>query len=406
VKRRLATVLAVVVGGFVAGVAGAGLAYPGLLGVWSARGDGGVPRSMSVPVPWQADTVANPNGPAALIATGIEWGRGTRAYGLAVVGRDGGYTLLHAARGYLIAGVGALLSPDGSRLARALPASDGGGLVVTDLSSGTERSYDVPASAVRAWRPDGAAVLVSYQDPPRAALVDLATGRTTPIQFGPAASGDSPIAAFSPDGHRVAIGSGGVLTMSDTTGRALWRRDLGPGRSLAGRGGFTPDGTRIALVAGAPGSLWTVSYVDASTGFDADGPAVPALTAFALTALGWHGDELVVAGYSPPPAGSTCCAPVDVYGLTPGSGPELLVDLPPDAIGVDIAPDLVEAGRFGSPAALPGVLPFTLSGLVAYPALAVVALSVLLVVGLSLRPLHDPYGRPAVVRWERSQPPT
>jgi len=218
------------------------------------------------------------------------------------------------------------------------------------------------------------------------ALLDLGTGAATALADVPVPAG--PVGwrfAFSPDGRRVVYAEGGSLHLVGSDGRPLWTVPLPAGDLVAGEGAFTADGERIALVHSTPcpdacagAAEWSVTYVDSTDGTVASGPALPAIEAAQVRALGWRtdGTGLILVRYLPHPlptavqnpdgsltyptatgADATQTGPADLYQLSPGLAPRLLVDAPYAVTDLDVAADLVEAGRFDGAPSTPSLLP-------------------------------------------------
>jgi hypothetical protein len=395
---------------------------PGLrAGAQPAGGGATVPGGVEMPWFWQATVGMDPPGPASVLFGGDSaalYGDPWEEEGakLAVVGRGGAYRMLRYP-GEMRAGQDVRLSPDGNLVASSwLTGGPDGWLIVTDLRTGASRGYGQGSGAccyeTAAWRPDSGAMLVLHRldavdvpfeskrlfAPARYILVDLRTGAQLPLAdvFEHNEVESAWEAAFAPDGTHLALtvpapagaapGST-VLRGYDTTGKQLWTRDLGDRRHLAGAGAYTPDGRAIATVT-LDGCVtkctgeqlldraWTVSYVDAATGADAGGPALPVVRGMAVRALGWHGTDLVVVHYEPEPGdggsgddtgwGGTRHVRVlalhqghpggDTKGDTSGDT-SVLLDPPDDVGSIDIAQDLVRDGRFGGPVPSPSIFP-------------------------------------------------
>jgi hypothetical protein len=372
-----------------------------------AEGRPAIPRSVELPYPWQATVDMAPPGPATVLFGGNSWGLTGDPFEeeggkLAVVGRNGAYRMLRYPDDKLRAGQDVRLSPDGNLVAQSmLTGGPAGWLVVSDLRTGRSRGYGdgTPACCfeVAAWRPDSNAVLVLHRKdsivltganqepgmPAQYVLVDLASGAEVPVDDvfvrDPVAS--AWVAAFAPGGHGFVAtrpSAGGTeLRGYDAAGRRLWTRDLGD-RRLAGAGAYTPDGSAVALltVDGCTNTeecdhdqlaarRWRVSYVDAATGADREGPALPAVTGPAVRALGWHGDTLVVVQYEledellrhSDATGWSVTRHVRVLALRPDGTTSVVLDPPGDVSSIDIAQDLLRDGRFGGPVPAPAALP-------------------------------------------------
>jgi hypothetical protein len=302
-----------------------------------------------------------------------------------VVGRNGSYRLARTI-GETTAGVGdLLLSPDGRRLA-AQPWIEGGDpfkdldvaqTAIVDLTTGQVRQYagGVPV----AWAPDGRSLLVMAQSTDgqlgRMSLLDPATAarRQLPQISGSFHPGN--LAAFSPDGSRLAVATTDALHIVDlTSGTTRTLGALTPRDRLAGPGAWLPDGDRIAM--------WSIgdcedggscdegrlaqrkiriSYRYTRTGAPAIGPALPPAQGLAARLLGWQRDgDAVVSEYKPEKGltkrpddhlwsetGWSEVGAVKLREFRPdGSRPEL-VELPSSASFVDVPADLLDS--FGGP---------------------------------------------------------
>ncbi|MER7332235.1 MULTISPECIES: WD40 repeat domain-containing protein [unclassified Micromonospora] len=378
-----------------------------------------VPRQIGVPYMWQATVEQDPPGRASLLFSGGDR-LGLRGIDpidhegkVAVLGMGGKYRTLLYGDAERSAGVDVLLSPDSRYVA---DGSADGWVHVTDLITGDRRSFAGGADSTCcttpvAWAPGGDALLVlHHQDgdpdgdgvrPSRLLLLDLATGASRRV------GGDlgdrwslrtGSLAAFSPDGTRIAVDAGGELIMLDRAGTVAWSRELGPDERLAGVGAFTPDGSAVAVFRldgcqsmcdadQRAARTWRTGYVDAATGQDGTGPAVPPTQGQALRALGWsHGRALVALRYAPEPGmmmgesnewddtGYRETGHVQLVSLVPDGRVQVLLD-PPDGVrAMDVARHLMEAGRFGGPADDPR--PFPARPLLLLPAVPVLLLVV------------------------------
>ncbi|GAA1760148.1 hypothetical protein [Luedemannella helvata] len=370
-----------------------------------AEGGPAVPARLDLPWMWQATVQQDPPGPAAVLFGGDA---SYRLHGadlfdsegkLAVVGRGGDYRmLLYAGVETITAGEDVQLSPDGTRVAHdfvvtpELPDS-AGGLVITDLATGASTVFPNPAGGGAcctpvAWAPDGGSLLArQYTDGHGAArlvLVNLADGTSRPITgYGPTAPLRTASAgAFAPDGQRFVVAEGTKVRLADRANGTLWTADLGPRRYLAGVGAFTPDGALITTVtldgclddcdeAALAARRWTFGYLDARTGADAAGPALPPVTGLAVRALGWsRGTELVALRYAPETGahkpstdpwwndtGWEQTGHVMLLGLAPGGATRTLLDPPDGVLNMDIPRDLIEAGAFGGPSSSASIFP-------------------------------------------------
>jgi hypothetical protein len=438
------------------------LVWPGLFGAWSVRADGAVPRSIDLPWRWQASAEVAPPGPAALVATGepatpqpgaLPTAADPAASDIAdpveVIGRNGVYRSLYPDTGQWHAGEEMRLSPDGGRL--ALPylhdqTTAQRGPTIVDLTTGRTSvisAAGLPAHdslAVIGWRPDGGALLLAAIAGPSASvmLLDLGTAVATPLTVLPVPQG--PVGwrfAFSPDGRRVVYATDGWLHVVDDHGATVWTTPLPAGYLVAGEGAFTPDGERIALVhavlcpqACPDTSQWSVTYVDSSDGSPTDGTTLPTIEAAQVRAVGWRTDgdteTLVVVRYLPHPPPQVVqkpdgtlvypsapttgdeaqqTGPADLYELSAGQQPRLLLTAPYEVTDLDVAADLVREGRFAGNPSTPSLLPIqpgrvrlvdvALAAAVLGGLAAVVAVAVSLTERLTLR---------LIARWRRRRP--
>ncbi len=360
------------------------LVCPGLLGPWSVRSGGGLPRTVELAWRWQANAETYPPGLAAVVATGDRTGlhAGESSGSLVVVGRNGTYRGLYPDGGAWQAGHDVHLSADGRYLAMSYPHTyDDAGLSIVDLTTGRTRTVALPAhdrTAVLGWHPDGSALLVGMVtgDSVQITLVEIENGLATALAAIPVSADLARSRfAFSPDGVTLAMSVAGELRLIDDRGRTLWTVPLSPGRMLAGGGAFTPDGRRVALVHSEPcegpcsvAPPWVVTYVDSADGLAANGPALPTIIAAELRAVGWSGPSadgpggLVVVRYLPRehPIGERAgesAGPADLYELPPGAEARLVLDAPYEVTDLDVAADLVRAARFGDTPSVPSLLP-------------------------------------------------
>ncbi|GGM35274.1 hypothetical protein GCM10011608_19880 [Micromonospora sonchi] len=365
----------------------------------------GVPERISLPWMWQATVEQDPPGSASVLFGGGGLGlRGSDFVDhegkIAVVGRGGDYRMLLYGGSESTAGEDVQLSPDGRYVAH-VPGTDW--LTVTDLTDGSDRAYLGPSNSdccatPVSWSRDGASLLVVEYDPEatrydasgwgrdasRLTLLEVTTGATRILvdDLGDRWSlRTASLAAFSPDGSRIAATVGDRLSLLDRDGRMLWSRDLGPQRKLAGNGAFTADGSRIAVAdlegclsgcdsAALAARTWTVTWLDAATGRDAGGPTLAPVRGQALRALGWRlGIDLVAVRYEAEPGngmpegtgwndtGYWESGRVQLIALRPDGTTEVLLDPPDEVWSLDVARDLLEAGSFGAPATEPRPFP-------------------------------------------------
>lgn len=409
-SRLWAAVRAIVVTGAILSVVA--LVCPGLFGAWSARVEDAIPRSIELPWHWQGSVEKDPPGLAAVVATTDDRtpgggmlveiaNRAGAAYDevqpVEVVGRNGVYRSLYPGDGDWLAGETLHLSPDGRYLAMPYLRDETTarqGPTIVDLTTGEARVVRATAVArhgtlaVLGWRPDGGALLVATTRgrTARLALLDVTSGTST--ELAEVTAPQMWRVAFSPDGRRVAFVAGRALHLVDDRGTALWSAPLPTGTDLAGAGAFTPDGTRIALAYATPcepscavgAAEWGVTYVDSTDGTPAAGPELPAVVGSRIRAVGWSAradgtTSLVVVRYLPDPPeppvqgpdGKLTAPPIDPTGdgtgpadlceLAPGGPARLLLDAPHEVTDLDVAVELVRAGRFEGEPSTPSLLP-------------------------------------------------
>jgi hypothetical protein len=252
-------------------------------------------------------------------------------------------------------------------------------------------------------------------------LLDVGTGALTTLAR--VSVPDEWRVAFSPQGDRVSFVDRGSLHLVDDRGTTLWTVALSGGRQLAGGGAFTPDGRLIALIETLPCEVacpsapsWTVTYVASADGTDAQGPVLPPLVGARMRAVGWtaNGDgspTLVAVRYLPRPRpravqgpdGKLTTPPVDgriddstgpadLYALTPGAPATLLLDAPFEVTDLDVAADVVRAGRFKGSSSMPSLLPFEPGRLRALDLVAMAAVlgGLAVVVGVAVKLTGQP----------------
>lgn len=351
-----------------------------------------VPTRVYPPLPGQRTVVADPPGRAVLVVSGDRELQGSDIWTWEgrslLVGRDGGYRLARTVN-QTSAGLGdLLLSPDGRYLA-AQPMIEGtewpddpvGRTAVVDLGTGRIRQY--PGGLPLAWSPDGRSLLLrpTTEDPRlgRLNLLDLASGTVRALPDIRERYRPGNLAAFSPDGGRIALATTDALYVVETAGMTLRRlAPLTPRERLAGPGAWLPAGDRLAT--------WTLTdceigetcdeqrlarrpirfgYRDATTGAPVSGPALPPARGLAARLLGWQRDgDAVVAEYRPedglvrrpadPDWSETdwyAVGAVTLREFRPDGSRHVLVDLPASALFVDVPADLLDS--FGGPAPWP-----------------------------------------------------
>ena len=377
----------------------AAVVFAGLVRPWQRPEPVGdvVPGGLTLPWMWQATVQMDPPGPVSVLVGGDTLGfQGSDVFDsegkIAAVGRGGSYrTLLYGGKNSVMAGEDVLLSPDGRRAAQEYligSTASRTGLDIVDLTTGRSTVHRGGLPEGRccvpvAWAPDGRSMLVEvYDDHPedgdatiRPAMLDLDSDRVTVLGGSHPAWENLRTAsrgAFAPDGQRIVLTEAGTVRLVDRTGRVIWSTELPQNRYLAGPGAFSPDGQRIAI-ADLDGCLadcdrdalaarrWSVSYLDAATGRPATGPALATVTGSAVRALGWSQDrDLVVLRHQPEhdayraadntywnDTGWEETGHITLLGLEPGGGIRTLLDPPDGVLTMDVARDLLEAGRFG-----------------------------------------------------------
>lgn len=307
-----------------------------------------LPERIGAPGKWSPSITHAPIDGASVVFGGGDWGFDNLSVDSALTAaRTDAYRRVPDSADS-IAGITALLSPDGRRLA----VEDG----LIDVTTGhlvrlaPDRSGD--RREPEAWSPDGRELAtVEYTEPEslppttytgewtnpvtRASLavVDIATGHETTIaDLNLTTPYDGWLAAFSPDGSKLAYQSGDQVVVVTRSGQAVSHFTVTNGTRLAGKGAWTRDGGGLALVTQTPcgcgrtyDSRWTMTVVEADTG--AARPisyVVDGLVAIRL--LGWSpaGEPVVVAYHSLGPS-----------DLDPGTRPVTFRTAASDASGLD-----------------------------------------------------------------------
>jgi hypothetical protein len=353
-----------------------------------------VPARVDIPWLWQATVVQRAPGNASVVfitdrtiyfeATGV------------VIGRNGAYRILPMNIGDELGP----LSPDGRyELLRNGPH-------LVDLKTGHQRTLTGAGKPI-AWSRDGGKLLsvldrddavISYDQngnqlnnptkPDDINLVDVATGGVRTLHTEDTTL--YPSGAFAPDASRVAITVGAddraqtLRVLDATTGSVRWSVPLGPNRSLAGPGAWSPDGERIALFAfdGCAGATcdeteqrdrrWRLEYLDATTGATISGADTP-VTGTPEHMLGWrYGADPVFTEYEDPTRSD---GQVHLVAVGPDGQRDVLLTPPTRVNNIDVPSNLVEEGRFGGPSPRPDPLAVRRE---AIPLLVIVAIPVLL----------------------------
>ncbi|WP_146247371.1 TolB family protein [Micromonospora arborensis] len=333
-----------------------------------------VPSRVQDPWLWQATVGQHPVGPASMLFFTAHT-RYFESTGV-VVGRDGGYRLLPIN----LAEAPGLLSPDGRWYLRPGVGS------LVDLRTGDERRTHQPGLNPLAWSPDGKLVLASKSNdddvitygpdnqqlndpskPDDLLTFDPRAGTQRVLPVGTFASHTS--GAWSPDGSLLAVvGSPDPaaeiaerqrLVVADPAGGGVrWQVDLGERRMLAGRGAWSPDGRRIALLAydGCPTMRcadtaellrrsWRIEFLDAATG-NPVGDALP-VPGSAVELIGWQNGDPVVERQSPEADHEkrrTDLAAIGVRGQE-----RVLLTAPNGVSDIEVPGDLLNRAAFGGP---------------------------------------------------------
>lgn len=377
----------------------------------SAADEQAVPAKVFEPFGWQATVQKSPPGQATLLVSGEGWGlRGVTFKGkVAVIGESGVYRMQRYNKS-VEAGEDVLLSPDGQlivgtadnqpgRYEQPAPAGDLP-LWFTDLSTGKTTQMTVPGEGrIRpvAWSPDGARLLVEVAAAPtvgpwpggRLELLTLSSGDVRVLaDLGTGLVHRAQLAAFAPSGRQVAVQVGTSLVVLDLdTGGRRTVATLTADQRLAGVGAWSQDGRRVALLSMSGCSRgcdqaelnarqWRFSELDTGNGTSSTG-AYQTVTGLAVRVLGRLPDgELAVARYraydklrSDSDGNLTVdgklveetdyrsVGAVTLLGLGAGAGQRSLVALPDGVLHVDVAADLIRAGRFDGKSPRPMPLP-------------------------------------------------
>ncbi|MFG1920709.1 TolB family protein [Cryptosporangium sp. NPDC048952] len=376
--------------------------------------DAKVPAEVFEPFGWQASVTKSAPGPATVLVSGDGWGMQGPVYTkVAVVAESGVYRMLRY-KTDVQTGEDVLLSPDGGEVADALPHQIVGPsgspttppksvepeIWITDLVTGKSTRSTVPGTGSArpiAWSPDGRKLLVQVAAAPDHGpwvggdlnLLDVESGDVRRL----AGLGSEPVnranlAAFSPNGNRVAVQVGDALQVIDLrnrTTRTLTR--LGADRRLAGIGAWSPSGDRIAVLTlsgctklctrdALDDRTWQIDEIDAQSGSPSVG-GFERVTGSAVRVLGRTDDgELAVVRYRPAEDLSSdtqgtlfvdgdvvedtdyaAVGDVELLGLDASGDRRTLIELPPGSRHVDVAADLVNDDRFDGRSSRPTPFP-------------------------------------------------
>lgn len=143
---------------------------------------------------------------------------------------------------------------------------------------------------------------------------------------------------------------------------------------------------------------WTLGFLDPDTGEPAVTTNRPSVTGMAVRALGWTDDgELVLLRHTPETGaakepgvewddtGWYETGHVTLLGVRPDGSVRTLLEPPDGVLTMDVAADLIAAGRFGGPPSTSSMFPARPVVLVAVVPLAVATLVGLTIVGLIIR---------------------
>ncbi len=348
-RARLTSVaIAMVVVAVSIGWLGLGAHVPLIRGEPTVTGAPSLPERIGAPGKWSPSVTHSPIDGASVVFGGGDWGFDNLSVDSALTAaRTDAYRRVPDSADS-IAGITAILSPDSRRLA----LEDG----FIDVTTGhlvrlaPDRSGD--RREPEAWSPDGRELATveytvsDFMPPPTYAgewtnpvtranltVVNVTTGHETPIaDLDLTTPYDGWLAAFAPDGSKLAHQSGDQILVATRSGQAVAHFTVPNGTRLAGKGAWTRDGSGLALVAETPcgcastyDSRWTMTVVEAVTGavrptsYVVDGVV-------AIRLLGWSpAGEPVVVAYHP-------LRPSD---LDPGTRPVTFRTMPPDASAVD-----------------------------------------------------------------------
>ncbi|MEV0156130.1 hypothetical protein AB0H57_20710 [Micromonospora sp. NPDC050686] len=375
----------------------------------AATGAGGaLPDRVSSPAFGELHATDRPRlGPASVIFSGQAPGLVWREEGSRVVavGADSDryrtFTVGYEAR----TGEDVVLSADGRRVAHGSGSSGEPRVTVIDLVTGRTRDLatgvagSVTSTPV-AWSPDGRRLVVRDTvaiDEQRTdyrsvlSLLPLGGGPRVELAVGPHSGGFGRTVAFAPDGRRLAYEvdrpapldsadgrrpadpTGATVRVSDLDGREVSSFTLPPSTWLAGKGAWTPDGRWLTLAV-RQGYTWRLRHVDPAngrevrmidpaTGGEAGAARLPWVSGVtAIRLLGWTdaGAAMVVSYLPHPNAPARFDGPLEMdqrsaYGnvgtvrvlaLEPGAATaRTLLTAPDEVVAVDVADDVVRAGR-------------------------------------------------------------
>jgi hypothetical protein len=313
-----------------------------------------LPSSVGRPWLWTPTVTQSPPGSASLIFGGsspLLNGLSSDDDTIAVVGSAYRRQVIENGGA---AGDNVLLSADGTRMAYTDIAldRDTAGIRVLDLRTGTVTRLADPARtadefAPAAWSPDGRRFVV-YRDVSGARELGVFDGTSYRrlAGYGDDAPPDPYLAAFSPDGSRIAYQVDDHVTIAGADGSTIASYPLPAHAYLAGKGAWLPDGRSVAYV-GPDRDTWTITVLDAATGKPAGTALAPVHDVSALRLLGWRdATHAVAVGYRRSwPSSYAPDGDITAYDRVGGvrilvTGPDttaLVTDLPGSALSVDVA---------------------------------------------------------------------
>lgn len=191
-----------------------------------------------------------------------------------------------------------LISPDGEYLL----VSDGDSAVRVDLTNGRERSYQLAPegnrSNILAWAPDGRRVAftaIGWPGSDRLAVLDVETGVTTDVPRAPGSALPS-VAAFAPDGSRLALQIEQHVELVAVAGGPVERLPLEPGHGLVPDVAWSPDGSLLATTLQGDYSTGRIAFLATAGGARPEALRPPGPTAETRPEdfIGWSGPDRVV----------------------------------------------------------------------------------------------------------------
>ncbi|MFV2019665.1 hypothetical protein [Micromonospora sp. LOL_023] len=236
-------------------------------------------------------------------------------------------------------------------------------------------SLDSDVLLPEAWLPDGSLILMakSYAEDPmtegivhRLGVLNAENGLFE--EFASATyviSSPGFAVAVSPDGTQVAYQYESRVTIYNRLAEAKTVFDLPPQSVLAGKGAWSPGGSRIVIASINPqrDREWSLTFLDPVTGLEAaDSESLSLRGAALIRLIGWNSQtqKPIVVAYDAPHAPtwdlvreiSTTVTPeqisrVSIYELNyQGVGPTAIMQMLGDVDGVDVASVAIDSGNF------------------------------------------------------------